>query len=709
MSTLSIVLLVATSGWTSMSMQNDSLPVPDAKQRPVTDTRHGDVRVDEYAWLREKENPEVIAYLEAENEYAKARMAHTEQLQQTLYDEMLGRIKEDDSSVPWRKGDWLYYTRTEEGKPYPIQCRRRGSMDAPEQVLLDENVLAGDSEYLNISNWEVSPDGTLLAWLEDRSGYEQNDLFVKHIETGELIGEPIRNLGPWSLAWASDNETLFYTRQDETNRPDRVYRRNINAPGTSDELVYHDPDGRFFVGVDRTLSGEWLLIGCGSQITSEYQALPADDPNGSFSMIAPRRNGVEYTVDHHGDFFYILTNDDAKNFRIVKAPVQTPGAEHWVDVIAHDPDVHLLGHSMFKDFMAVSSRDGGYRGVRLMDLATGEQRAITPDEEVSTLSPGTNASYDTDSYRFNYTSLITPRSIYDEDVKTGARTLRKRTEVLGGYDPADYETVRMTATGHDGTEIPMSIVHRKGVQPDGSNPVLLYGYGSYGSSMDPYFSSSRVSLLDRGVVFAIGHIRGGSERGRQWYEDGKFLKKRNTFEDFISCGEALQEGGWAAPDRIAIQGASAGGLLIGATINMRPDLFCAAHAGVPFVDVMNTMLDPSIPLTVIEYEEWGNPNDPVYYEYMKSYSPYDNVTAQAYPDLLVTAGLNDPRVHYWEPAKWTARLRDHSTGDGMLIMKTNMGAGHGGASGRYGRLREIAFEYAFLLDQLGAADDSVRR
>ena len=693
-----------------MTTQTDPPPAPDVEQRPVSDARHGDVRIDEYSWLREKENPEVISYLEAENAYAKARMAHTDELQKTLYEEMLGRIKEDDSGVPWRKGEWLYYDRTEEGKSYPIQCRRRGSMSAPEQILLDENELAGDSEYLNISRWAVSPDGTLLAWLEDRSGYEQNDLFVKNIETGELIGDPIRNLGPWSLAWASDNETLFYTRQDETNRPDRVYRRNINESGTGDELVYQDPDGRFFVGIERTRSGDWLLIGCGSQITSEYQALAADDPYGSFSMIAPRRNGVEYTVDHHGDSFYILTNDDAMNFRIVKAPVETPGAEHWVDVIPHDPDVHLLGHSMFKDFMAVSSREGGYRGVRLMDLESGRQRSIAPDEVVSSLRPGTNRAYDTDTYRFNYTSLITPSSIYDEDVATGNRTLRKRTEVLGGYDPADYETTRMTATGHDGVEIPMSIVHRKGVKPDGTNPVLLYGYGSYGSSMDPYFSSSRVSLLDRGVVYAIGHIRGGSERGRQWYEDGKFLKKRNTFEDFISCGEALKSSGWADPERIAIQGGSAGGLLIGATINMRPDLFCAAHAAVPFVDVMNTMLDPTIPLTVIEYEEWGNPNDPVYYEYMKSYSPYDNVTAQDYPDLLVTAGLNDPRVHYWEPAKWTARLRDTSTGDGMLIMKTNMGAGHGGASGRYGRLHEIAFEYAFLLDQLGAtSDDAIRR
>ena len=706
---LPLILLAMTAGCTMTTTNHQPVP-PDVAQRPVSDTRHGDVRIDEYSWLREKENPEVISYLEAENAYAKASMAHTDDLQETLYAEMLGRIKEDDSGVPWRKGEWLYYDRTEEGKSYPIQCRRRGSMTSPEQILLDENELAGDSEYLNISRWAVSPDGTLLAWLEDRSGYEQNDLFVKNIETGELIGEPIRNLGPWSLAWASDNETLFYTRQDETNRPDRVYRRNINEPGTDDELVYHDPDGRFFVSVERTRSGAWLLIGCGSQITSEYQALAADDPNGSFSMIAPRRNGVEYSVDHHGDSFYILTNDDAMNFRIVKAPVETPGAEHWVDVIAHDPDVHLLGHSMFKNFMAVSSRKDGYRGVRLLDLETGVQRTIEPDEVVSSLRPGTNRAYDTDTYRFNYTSLITPSSIYDEDVATGDRTLRKRTQVLGGYDPENYETIRMTATGHDGVEIPMSIVHRKGVKPDGTNPVLLYGYGSYGSSMDPYFSSSRVSLLDRGVVYAIGHIRGGSERGRQWYEDGKFLKKRNTFEDFISCGEALKSSGWADPGRIAIQGGSAGGLLIGATINMRPELFCVAHAAVPFVDVMNTMLDPTIPLTVIEYEEWGNPNDPIYYEYMKSYSPYDNVGAQDYPDLLVTAGLNDPRVHYWEPAKWTARMRDHATGDSMLIMKTNMGAGHGGASGRYGRLHEIAFEYAFLLDRLGAtSDDAVHR
>ena len=678
-------------------------PAPDAPERPVETSMHGDVLVDEYGWLREKENPEVIEYLERENEYAKARLAHTEAFQEVLYEEMLARIKQDDADVPWSKGGYLYYDRTEEGRPYEILCRRKGSMESPEEIMLDVNERVGEGEYISVTASTVSPDGRRLAWLEDRSGYERCDLFVKDLETGTIIESSLHELSPWSLAWANDNETLFYTRQDDTNRPDRVYRHRIGTDPASDELVLHEPDGRFFVGIERTRSGKWLLMGLGSQITSEYHALDADDPWGTFEVMAPRRQGVEYSVDHRDDTFYILTNDDAMNFRVMQAPTATPGRAHWTDLVPHDPDTHLLGLDAFRDHLVLSQRHGGYRQLEVLDLRDGSSKVLEMPEAVSTVRPNINAEFDTDVYRFGYTSMTTPSSIYEENLDTGDRTLLKRTEVLGGYDPDDYVTRRMMATSADGTQVPISLVHRKGLEPDGSNPVLLYGYGSYGASMDPRFSSNRISLLDRGVIFAVGHIRGGSEMGRHWYEDGKFLNKRNTFADFIACGEALRDSGWADPDRIAIEGASAGGLLIGATINMRPDLFCAAHAGVPFVDVMNTMLDPSIPLTVIEYEEWGNPNDPVYYEYMKSYSPYDNVTAQDYPDLLITAGLNDPRVHYWEPAKWTARMRDRATGDSMLLLKTNMGAGHGGASGRYERLRELAFEYAFLMDRLGVA------
>ncbi len=675
---------------------------PDIPARPVESSLHGDVRIDEYAWLREKQNPEVIDYLKAENAYARSMTSGNRDLERTLYEEILGRIKEDDSDVPYMKDGYYYYERTEEGRAYPMICRRSGSMEAPEEVILDVNERAPEDGYCSISAATVSPDGRLLAWLEDTSGYEHCDLYVKNLESGEIIDASLQELAPWSLAWANDNETLFYTRQDETNRPDRIFRHRVGTDPAGDELVFHEPDGRFFAGVDRTRSGDWLLIGLESQVTSEYHSLSTDDPWGTFEVIAPRRQGIEYSVDHRGDEFFIRTNDKARNFRIVKASTRSPGARNWRNVIRHDPDTYILGLDVFKDHMVVSQRTDGYRQLKVVDLKSRRQRTIDLPEEVSTVRPDTNEEFDTDVYRFGYTSLVTPRSIYEENLDTGERTLLKQDEVLGDYDPDDYVTRRMTATSADGTIVPMSIVHRKGLEPDGTNPVLLYGYGSYGSSMDPYFSYSRVSLLDRGVVYAIGHIRGGSEMGRDWYEDGKFLNKRHTFEDFIACAEELRDSGWAHPDRIAIQGGSAGGLLIGAVINMRPELFRVAHAAVPFVDVMNTMLDPTIPLTVIEYEEWGNPNDPEYYEYMKSYSPYDNVTAQEYPDLLITAGLNDPRVHYWEPAKWTARLRDRATGDGLILLKTNMGAGHGGDSGRYGSLKETAFEYGFMLERLGS-------
>ncbi|MEE3002493.1 MAG: S9 family peptidase [Planctomycetota bacterium] len=677
---------------------------PDIPARPVESTLHGDVRIDEYAWLREKENPEVIDYLEAENTYARRMTSGNRQLEEQLYEEILGRIKEDDAEVPWSKDGFFYYERTVEGKAYPFLCRRRGSMDAPEEIMLDINERAPEEGYCSISGTTVSPNGRLFAWLEDTSGYEHCDLYIKDLDSGEIIESSLQDLAPWSLAWGNDNETLFYTRQDETNRPDRVYRHRVGSDPAGDELVFHEPDGRFFAGVERTRSGEWLLIGLESQVTSEYHALPADDPWGEFKVIAPRRQGIEYSVDHRGGDFYIRTNDKAENFRIVRASTRSPAARRWRNVVPHDPETYILGLDVFSDHMVVSQRKGGYRQLRVVNLKTRKERTIELPETVSTVRPDTNEEFNTDVYRFGYTSLVTPGSIFEEHLDTGERTLLKQTEVLGDYDPDDYVTRRMMATSADGTQVPISIVHRKGIEPDGTNPVLLYGYGSYGSSMDPYFSYSRVSLLDRGVVYAIGHIRGGSEMGRHWYEDGKFLNKRHTFEDFIACAETLRDSGWAHPDRIAIQGGSAGGLLIGATINMRPDLFRVAHASVPFVDVMNTMLDPTIPLTVIEYEEWGNPNDPVYYEYMKSYSPYDNVMAQDYPDLLITAGLNDPRVHYWEPAKWTARLRDQATGEGIILLKTNMGAGHGGDSGRYGSLKETAFEYAFLLDQLNCPD-----
>ena len=679
-------------------------PPPDANQQRVITRTHGDELVDDYAWLRDKSNPEVIEYLVAENKYADDVTADQDELRSVLYKEMVGRIQEDDADVPYEKDGYWYYARTEEGKPYEIHCRRKGDMEATEEVILDVNLRAADGDYCSIEQMSVSPNGHMLAWLEDRSGYERCDLFVKDLRTGQVIDSGISELEPYSLVWANDNETIFYGRQDETNRGDRIYRHRVGTNESEDVLVYHDPDGRFFVWIERSRSGEWLIITSESQITSEQHVLSADTPNGSFQMIEPRRHGVEYSIAHCGDTFFIRTNDSAKNFRVVQAPTATPGKEHWEDVITHDPNVYLLGIDAFKDHLVVTQRTGGYQGLRVLNLQTNTDQALSMPEYVSTARADVNENFDTDRFRFGYTSMVTPPSIYEVDLNTDDRVLLKQRAVLGGYAPSDYETKRITVTGNDGTAIPVSLVYRQGVTPNGKNPVLLYGYGAYGSSMDPYFSSNRLSLLDRGVVFAMAHIRGGGEMGRSWYEDGKFLKKKNTFEDFIACAEGLVELGWADPNRIAIEGGSAGGLLIGAVINMRPELFRVALAEVPFVDVMNTMLDPTIPLTVVEYDEWGDPNDPTFYSYMKSYSPYDNVTAQAYPTLLVTAGLNDPRVHYWEPAKWVARLRDDSTSDNLLVLRTNMGAGHGGASGRYDRLQEIAFEQAFILHELDATD-----
>jgi len=677
---------------------------PDVERRPVEQTMHADTRVDPYAWLRNKDDPAVIEYLKRENAYTERVMAPTEPLQERLYEEMLGRIKQTDLSVPYRDGKFFYYSRTEEGKAYPIYARKRGSLEADEQIILDVNELGEGEEYVRVTNWEVSPDGRLLAYLVDETGYERPTLYVKDLASGEMIGDPVEDLGPWSLAWANDNRTLFYTRQDETNRPNRLCRRTIGEGAGREELLHTEDDAKFYLGVGRSRSGDYLFMSLGSQITSEVWFLSADEPRGAFEVIEPRRRGIEYDVEHRGDRFYIRTNEDAINFRVVSAPVSSPGAARWEDVIPHEREVAIQSIDVFADHMAVSERRGGYRSLRIHDFETGRAHLVETPEEVSVLAPATNKRFDTRTLRMTYSSPITPRSVYDYDMAARERELLKRDEVLGGYDPSRYAVSRMWAEARDGARIPVSILHLKDVEPDGTNPCLLYGYGSYGASIDPWFSSNRFSVVDRGVVFAIAHIRGGGAMGRPWYEQGKFMSKKNTFRDFIDAGEALVDAGYAHPDRLAIQGGSAGGLLIGAVINMRPDLFAAAHAAVPFVDCLNTMLDASIPLTVIEYDEWGNPNDPRFYAYIKSYAPYENVSAQDYPHLLVTAGLNDPRVHYWEPAKWVARLRDLKTDDNLLLLRINMGAGHGGSSGRYERLEETAFEYAFLLERLGATE-----
>ena len=708
--TMSRLLAAATLSslpLTSCATSERSAGPPDATARPAEVRVHGQVLIDEYAWIREKQNPEVIEYLEAENAWTASQMEHLEALQQTLYDEMLARIEEDDAEVPSPRDGYLYYTRTEEGRPYALYCRRKAEDGSPEEILLDANIEAGELDYYSIEAFAPSPDGSKLAWLVDASGYEHCDLHVKDLVTGEIIDSGIQDLDPWSLAWANDNRTLFYVRQDDTNRGDRIYRHRVGGPMEEDVLVYEDPDGRFYVSIARSRSGRWLIAESGGQITSETHLLATDDPEGAFRVVSPRQRGVEYQLEHSGDRFYVRTNEDAPNFKVMMRSTDLDDGSDWVEFLPHDPDRYVVGLDAFRDHLVITDRVGGYQGIGVIDLRNGAYRRLPMPERVSTAGPAVNHDFDTNRLRYDYTSLVTPETLYETDLDAGTTRRLKTRPVLGGYDPDDYVTLRLEATGHDGVRIPVSVIHRKGIRPDGTNPVYLTGYGSYGSSYDPYFSSSRLSLLDRGVVYAIAHIRGGGELGRAWYEDGKFLKKKNTFLDFIACAEMLRDSGWAAPDRIAIEGGSAGGLLVGAVLNMRPDLFAAAIADVPFVDVINTMLDASIPLTVGEYEEWGNPEDPAYFDYMLGYSPYDNVRDGDYPALLVLAGLNDPRVHYWEPAKWVARMRDRDTGSSPLLLSTNMGAGHGGASGRYDRLGEIAFQNAFILDALDVPEEPV--
>ena len=677
---------------------------PDVAAKPVETNPHGVRMVDPYSWLREKENQEVIDYLKAENAYAEQSTTHLEDLRKKLYDEMLGRIKEDDASVPWEANDgWTYYSRTEEGQAYDIICRRSGA-DGEEQIILDINQLADGHEFYDVTNWETSPDGRYLAWLADTTGYEENDLIIKDLATGEILDRSVTKADPFSLGWANDNETIFYARQDEAKRPDRIYRHRVGTDPREDVMVYQDPDGRFYVSAGRSRSGESIFIQSGSQSTSEWHEIDTSNPERPPRVIAPRRQGIEYEVERHGDRYFILTNEDATNFRVMTAEVADSSPERWREFKAHDEDVYLTGIDAFSNHLVLSERRNGYSTLEIVPLdGQGESHLVEVPEKVSVIGVGTNERFDTSTLRFGYQSPVTPSSVYDYDMNSRTRTLRKQREVLGGFDRDDYVASRFEAKADDGEIIPVTLVHRKGLEPDGTHPLWVYGYGSYGSSQNPWFSSNRLSLLDRGVVFAIAHIRGGGEMGRRWYDEGKMALKENTFTDFIDVVEALRDAGWGDPDRIAIQGGSAGGLLMGAVLNMRPDLFTVAHADVPFVDVINTMSDPTIPLTVGEYEEWGNPNDPDAFHRMLAYSPYDNVREMDYPAILVTAGLNDSRVHYWEPAKWTAKLRDHKTDDNMLIMKTNMGAGHGGSSGRYGRLEEIAFEYAVMLDQLGLA------
>jgi oligopeptidase B len=676
------------------------IPVPPkATVRPTVHRNHADIRVDEYAWLRNREDPEVLDYLEQENRYTDAVMGPTGELQQRLYDEMRARIKETDLSVPEPLDDWLYYSRTESGAQYPIHCRRRKAEGSPEQVLLDLNPLAEGKSYLRLGAFDVSPDHRWLAWSDDTSGAESFTLRIKDLNTGEELAETIGNVSA-SVAWANDNETLFYVVLDSARRPCSLYRHRRGADPATDELVYFEEDEAFFLDVERTRSRAYLLLQLSSHSTTEVRFASADRPADPFQVIVPRQSGIEYGVSHHGDRFFITTNDEAANFRVVSAPVSDPSKASWTPVLTHRPAVKVDGTDAFRDHLVVYEREAGLKQVRVITLDGGEDYLIPFPEPVYSIRPHENPEFDTTVLRFTYTSMVTPSSVVEYDMTGQSWTVRKRTEVLGGYDQSLYRSERFFATAADGARVPVSLVYRLPLERDGRRPLWLTGYGAYGISYDPGFSSNSLTLLDRGFVVAIAHVRGGEEMGRDWYENGKLLHKRNTFGDFIAVAEHLVAEGYTSPDRLVINGGSAGGLLVGAVTNQRPDLFAAVVAEVPFVDVVNTMLDATLPLTVIEYDEWGNPNEPEAYACIRAYSPYDNVDAKAYPHILVTAGLHDPRVAYWEPAKWVARLRARKTDGKRLLLRTNMAAGHGGASGRWDYLREVAFKYAFVLDVL---------
>ena len=671
---------------------------PRAQKIPKSSTLHGDARVDDYFWLRDRNSPEVTSYLEAENDYTQEMMKDTEELQQTLYEEMVARTKEDDASVPARKADYFYYTRREKGKNYAIHCRKQGSLDAEEEIILDENELAQEHDYFRVGIFSVSPDHNTLAYSVDTNGGESYALRFKDLSDGRDLAEIIEDTY-YSFSWGNDNRTVFYTRIDAAHRPDRLFRHALGTDPLDDVLVFQEKDDAFFMWVHKTRSGRYILMGLESNVTSEFRYLDADNPSGEFRMVEPRKQDVEYDVEHQGDRFYIRTNQDAVNFKLMSAPVTDPSAQNWGEVIPHDDDVMITGIDAFADFLAISQRIGGLPVVTIRSMA-GDERKIEVQEPVYDIGLGDNREFESDTLRYEYSSGVTPHSVFDYDVNNRTRELKKETEVLG-YDRTNFETSRIHATAPDGTNVPISLVFRKGALDHGPAHVLLMGYGSYGISMDVGFRSNQVSLLERGVVIATAHVRGGGEMGRRWHDNGKYMHKTNTFTDFIACAERLIDAGYTTPENFAATGGSAGGLLMGAVTNMRPDLFRAVIAHVPFVDVLTTMLDETLPLTVGEWEEWGNPNQEDYYHYMKSYSPYDNVEAKDYPDMLITAGLNDPRVSYWEPAKWSAKLRDMKTGDNVLLLKTNMGAGHGGVSGRYEQFKEAAFEYAFILKRLG--------
>ncbi|MCZ6905899.1 MAG: S9 family peptidase [Deltaproteobacteria bacterium] len=674
---------------------------PLVKAVPKELKKHGHVRIDSYYWLREREDPEVMDYLKRENEYMRAVMAHTEALEKTLFQEIKGRIKQTDMSVPYRLDDYFYYTRYEEGKEYPIYARKKESLDAPEEMMINANVLAEGHEFFSVDTRTVSFGQDLLAYAVDTKGRRIYTIHFKNLNTGELLKDIITDV-TGNMDWANDNKTLFYSKQDLTTlRSYQIYRHVLGTESSEDQLVYEETDDTFSIFVFKTKSKKYMMIVSTQTLSHEYRYLDANDPNGDFRVFLTREREHEYQIVHFQDKFFIRTNDQAKNFRLMATPIEKTGKEHWQQVIPHRNDVFLENFEIFKDHLVLEERKGGLIHIRVIPWAGSGEHSLEFDEPAYHAHISINLEFDTPILRFGYTSMTTPNSIYDYNMVTRDRVLLKQEEILGGFDSQNYITERLHAPAEDGTEIPISIVYRKGFKKDGQRPLVLYGYGSYGLSMDASFNSPRLSLIDRGFTFAIAHIRGGEEFGRQWYEDGRLLKKKNSFTDFIACGDYLVREGYTGREKMYAMGGSAGGLLMGAVINMRHDLFKGVVAQVPFVDVITTMLDETIPLTTSEYDEWGDPNKKEYYDYMLSYSPYDNVEAKHYPHLLVTTGLNDSQVQYWEPAKWVAKLRAMKTDQNRLLLKTNMDAGHGGASGRFKRFGEIAFHYTFILDLAG--------
>ncbi|PKP53160.1 MAG: oligopeptidase B [Bacteroidetes bacterium HGW-Bacteroidetes-1] len=698
LSALFIVVTMVVSSCTTQE-KNEMKP-PKAKKIPHEMTMHGQTRTDNYYWLNQREDSSVIAYLKAENTYADSILNHTKALQEKLYDEMIGRINQTDISVPYLLNGYFYYTRFEEGEEYPIYCRKKESMDGVEEIMLNGNEMAEDYAFFQIGGLEVSSNNNLLAFSVDTVSRRQYTIYIKNLSTGEIYADAILNTSG-NMAWANDDKTLYYSIKDETLRPYKILKHVLGSDIASDIEVYQENDPTFYSFVYKTKSRDYVVIGSTSTMSAEFRYQKADNPSSPFLLFQSRQSDLLYSIDHYADHFYVRTNLDAKNFRLMKTPVDKTEMSHWTEVISHRDDVLLEDFDVFANFLAVSERKDGLVQLRIMKWDNSTDYYIDFGEPAYTAYLSTNLDFNTNKVRYGYTSLTTPNSVFEFDMLGREKKLLKQQEVLGGYNPEDYKTERLYATSHDGVKVPISLVYKKGLVKNGDNPTLLYGYGSYGVTMDAYFSSSRLSLLDRGFVFAIAHIRGGQELGRQWYEDGKLLKKKNTFYDFIACGEYMIEQKFTSKSKLFAMGGSAGGLLVGAVINMRPDLWRGVVAQVPFVDVVTTMLDETIPLTTGEYDEWGNPNEKESYEFMLSYSPYDQVEAIEYPAMLVTTGLHDSQVQYWEPAKWVAKLRDMKKDNNALLLKTNMDFGHGGASGRFERLREAALEYAFMLNELG--------